>query len=335
MAGWSRCGARDASGSYFDVLGVRPAIRRLLTPSDDRLAPPVAVLSYAYWQSRSGGSPDVLGKTVTINRTPFTIVGVAERRFTGLVPGRLSGITVPFTVQDASSLREATWFFEIVARLKPGVDPRQANAELQPIFRRYMDALADLSPAMLRDYLDHMELLPASRGMGTLRGRFGEPLMILMVVVAGGAAGGLLEPGEFVPGPRIEPAERVRGAAGDRRREMAAGSPGAHRDHAPLRLRRRRGTFVRGVGKPDAGRFSGGGAHAADYRARTGRRGSRVDPAGITVLTALLFGVAPTLAATRVNPARLASSDRATESPARARMRQISGWRRWRSRSRC
>lgn len=311
-----------AAGSYFEVLGVRPAIGRLLTASDDRLEPPVAVISYAYWQSRFGGSADVLGKAITVDRTPLTIVGVTERRFAGLVPGRQSGITVPFTLQSPSSLRGATWFFEIVARLKPAVDPRQARAELEPIFRRYMESLPNLAPAMLHDYLDHMELLSAARGMGTLRGRFGEPLLILMVVVAVVLLVGC-----------SNLANLFLARASSRQKEFAVRlAIGAGR----WRLARQVLTetlLLFGCGAAAGLLFAVWGSRMLAGFLAVGRIPLIIEPeldgtvlaftAGITVLTGLLFGLAPTLAATRTNPARLASSDRATDSPALARMRQI------------
>src|SRR5688572_11484847 len=74
------------SGNYFDVLGVQPALGRLITPEDDKApgAGTVAVLGYDYWQSRFGGKPDVLGKTVRINNYPMTVIGIAQAGFHGV-----------------------------------------------------------------------------------------------------------------------------------------------------------------------------------------------------------------------------------------------------------
>ena len=74
------------TGSYFPVLGVQPVIDRLLTPADDRLkgGHPVAVLSHAFWTSRFGADPTVVGRSAIINGHPFTIVGVAQAGFDGL-----------------------------------------------------------------------------------------------------------------------------------------------------------------------------------------------------------------------------------------------------------
>ena len=82
-----------ASDAYFGVLGVEPALGRVLTAADDELQPPVAVLNYAFWQARFGGDPEVLGKTVLVDDRQFTIVGIAEPRFTGRGAG--SSRTIP------------------------------------------------------------------------------------------------------------------------------------------------------------------------------------------------------------------------------------------------
>src|SRR5208282_501886 len=82
--------AQYVSGSYFQTLGVRPETGRLISCADDVPAAwPVAVRSYAYWRSQFSGSPSAIGKTIYLNRVPFTIVGVAEPRFDALSPGRL------------------------------------------------------------------------------------------------------------------------------------------------------------------------------------------------------------------------------------------------------
>src|SRR5487761_111028 len=76
------------SGDFFRTLGVKAAAGRVFETSDDsRSAAPVAVLNYGYWQSAFGGSRGVIGRTIELNNVPFTIVGVAEARFTGVTPG--------------------------------------------------------------------------------------------------------------------------------------------------------------------------------------------------------------------------------------------------------
>ena len=88
------------SGSYFPVLGMQPALGRLLDPGDDRSVgeSPVAVLSHGWWQSRFGADPNVLNETIIVNGQSLTIVGVAPRDFTGTTLGATPhGVLVPIT----------------------------------------------------------------------------------------------------------------------------------------------------------------------------------------------------------------------------------------------
>ncbi len=179
-----RVWGEHASSSYFQMLGVRAELGRVLTAEDDRLQPPVAVLSYAWWRKRFGGDPAVIGQTVSIDGMQTVIVGVADRRFSGLSPGLSAAITVPFTSLGPSELNPQNWFFDIVARVKPAITPARAQSELEPLYQAFLHTQPDLSPEMRRDYMSHMELLPASRGAKTLRGEFAKPLTILMALVA-------------------------------------------------------------------------------------------------------------------------------------------------------
>ncbi len=169
------------SSSYFEVLGVNPAIGRLLTASDDQLQPPVAVIGYGYWQRRFGGDSAVLGKVIRYKRYQLTIVGVIEEGFLGMTPGRPTDVALPFTVLSAGILREkANWGFDVVARLKPGVSIEHARAQVDGIFQDYMTFYPR---ERRRDYFDHMELAPAAKGLDTLRSRFSRPLLVMMALV--------------------------------------------------------------------------------------------------------------------------------------------------------
>jgi macrolide transport system ATP-binding/permease protein len=128
------------SGNYFDVMGLRPAAGRLFTAQDD-VTPgghPVAVISYAYWQRRFSGDAGVVGKQVTINNAPITIVGVAPEGFIGSFLGVSSAAWVPMAMQkemmggDRMNQRGNGWFQSIV-RLKPGVTQAQAQSEAASI----------------------------------------------------------------------------------------------------------------------------------------------------------------------------------------------------------
>jgi predicted permease len=130
-----------ATGNYFDLLGVRPAIGRLFTAGDER-GPgesPLAVLSHDTWHARFAGSPDVIGRTITINRLPFTIIGVAPAGFYGIERYYRPEVWVPMAMQpqievgnpwlDRRSTRN-TW---VVGRLHPSVTRERAQANLDAI----------------------------------------------------------------------------------------------------------------------------------------------------------------------------------------------------------
>jgi len=172
------------SGAYFDVLGVKPQLGRLLTPDDERLDPPVAVISHGFWQRRFGGRPEAIGKTFVLNERTFTIVGVTPRDFLGLAPGWRDDITIPITIVGAERLQDpGSWWFTNVARLRSGIGPEQASAEVDAIFQSFMNSIPGVSTEDRRDHVQHMELTSASQGLDYLRRQFSKPLLVLMGVV--------------------------------------------------------------------------------------------------------------------------------------------------------
>ena len=92
-----RATAELVSGNYFDLLGVKARVGRLIAPEDDRApgAHPVAVLAYGFWQRKFGGDPDILQKTVLINGNPMTVIGVAQPGYQGMEVGGVSDLFVP------------------------------------------------------------------------------------------------------------------------------------------------------------------------------------------------------------------------------------------------
>ena len=140
------------SGNYFEVMGIRPAAGRFFTAKDD-VTPgghPLAVLSYANWQRRFAGDPAVIGKQVTINNTPITIIGVAPEGFIGSFLGVSSAAWVPMAMQkemmggDRMNQRGNGWFQSIV-RLKPGVSAEQAQAEASSIMAQLEQEYPDFN----------------------------------------------------------------------------------------------------------------------------------------------------------------------------------------------
>src|SRR5579863_3278736 len=140
------------SGDFFRTMGLRAALGRLFDAADDTpAAAPVAVLNYGYWQSAFGGSRDVIGRTIELNSIPFTIVGVAEPRFTGITPGSDYDVWLPLSdgqlIGTSSSgpmswndrqADVAFWWLTIVGRLKPETQLAQAQAAVSGIFRNEM-----------------------------------------------------------------------------------------------------------------------------------------------------------------------------------------------------
>lgn len=132
------------SGSYFPVLGIRPALGRLFGPEDDRVIgePHAVVLSYVYWQTRFGQDPGVLDQTLIVNGQAMTIVGVAPRGFAGttitanpyvFVPITMRGLLVPGF--DGFNNRQSYWAY-LFARLKPGLTQDQACVALNVPYQR-------------------------------------------------------------------------------------------------------------------------------------------------------------------------------------------------------
>jgi predicted permease len=138
------------SGDFFRTMGLNPALGRLLDTLDDTpSAAPVAVLNYGYWQSAFGGSRDIVGRTIELNGVAFTIIGVAEQRFTGIAPGSDYDVWLPLSdgerISTSGPFRwqnrqadAAFWWLTIMGRLKPGTSLAQAQAVASSLFRNEM-----------------------------------------------------------------------------------------------------------------------------------------------------------------------------------------------------
>jgi predicted permease len=129
--------AMAVSGNYFSALGVRPALGRAFLDEEGRMgnACPVTVISHGLWQQRFGGDPAVIGKTINLDDRPLTIVGVAPREFTGTLVGVGCAVYVPLGTWASLKgfpldSRDHTWL-SLLGRLKPGVHPAQAQANLR------------------------------------------------------------------------------------------------------------------------------------------------------------------------------------------------------------
>jgi len=184
--------AELVSGSYFSTLRVPMAVGRPIGSEDDSaVAPPVVVISYAYWMGKFEGKPSAIGKSLVLNGVPFTIIGVAARHFSGLQPGLATGLWVPLAKSPSVfpqrrgekfiSPSSRVWWLWIVGRLKPGVSRKRAQADLGVVFAQA--ATAGPEPALKPGDKPSILLADASAGLGLLEFLFAKPLFLLMVGV--------------------------------------------------------------------------------------------------------------------------------------------------------
>jgi predicted permease len=182
------------SGSYFSVLGVHAIAGRTFTSEEDRVpgGDPVAVISYRYWERQFALNPAAVGKSITLNGCPFTIIGVMAPGFDGIAVGDRREIWIPMMMQaqvmDGRSLLNDPkgWFFQIMARRKPGDSLEQATASLNLAYQQIarQDVGSRITPQVERELASQkLVLLPASKGLSALRERFTQPLLILMALV--------------------------------------------------------------------------------------------------------------------------------------------------------
>src|SRR5439155_21113648 len=151
-----------ATGNYFDVLGAKPIVGRFFHADDDRRpgASPFVVLSYDCWRGRFGADPDIAGRPIKINRLPYTVLGVAPQRFYGTEMFYRPDFWVPMMMQAQIEVGNPwlevrqTLNTMVAGRLKPGVAPAQAQANLNAIAsdlaREYPTINAGLAVSLAR-----------------------------------------------------------------------------------------------------------------------------------------------------------------------------------------
>jgi predicted permease len=184
------------SGSYFPVLGVQPAIGRLISPGDDQKVgeSPVVVLSHAYWTKRFGQRGDVINRTMIINGQTLTIVGVTPARFEGTTLGSTPDVFVPITLRsqmqpgfDGFANRRSYWAY-LFARLRPGVSIEQARLGTAGIYRGVIN---DVEAPLQRGWSDQrmqefrartLLVEPGQQGQSSVRDDADDPLKMLLGV---------------------------------------------------------------------------------------------------------------------------------------------------------
>jgi len=185
-----------ASGRYFDVLGVQTILGRTFSEADDRRGGgpdgPVAVISYGFWQRRFGGTADAIGRSLTVERVPFTIVGVAPPGFFGVDVGRTFDVAIPIGTEplirgkESWLDRRSYWWLDIMIRLKQDQGQEAGDAAVRGVLPQIREATLpqDWRPQDKDSYLRHgFSLIPAATGASGLRQRYRLPLTAIMVVV--------------------------------------------------------------------------------------------------------------------------------------------------------
>jgi len=317
--------AEIVSGSYFPVLGVGPALGRVLDESDD-VTPgghPVVALSFDFWKNRLGGRGDVVGRKVLVNNYPMTVAGVAAEGFRGIDFGEPPSLFIP-TMMKKQATPEFDWlldrrgsWLQVFGRLKPAVSARDAEARLQPWFKaRLVADTQDPSwPVVSAEERDSflaasLELLPAATGRSNLRQRLEQPLVVLL------AATGLV-----LLLACLNVANLCLARAFARRRDTALRLPiGA----SPARIVRR--LLVESVMLAALGALVGMALaplvtlglisflpEAVDLQASVNPR-VFLFALGIALATGVLFGLAPALHASRTQPASALKEDTRTVS---------------------
>ena len=196
-----RVEAEMVSGNYFTMLGVKPAVGRVFNSEEDDQVyqgHPVVVLGYDYWVTRFARDPGVVGRTIRVNNSPMTIVGVSAAGFAGLDPAQAPQIRVPIQmkpvmVPDWGWLhmddRRARWV-QVFARLKPGWTVESAAAPLQGLFTQIrteemqLPAAKDWSQYARDQFMKgKLRVEPAAMGFSGLRNDFSTALLVLMSMV--------------------------------------------------------------------------------------------------------------------------------------------------------
>src|SRR5262245_28096221 len=312
------------SGNYFSLLGVRAVLGRTFSPADDSVPGKggpdglVAVISYNYWTRRFGRDQAVVGKVVQLGADPVTIIGVTQPEFYGLVPGKEIDISLPIMVAGAEMLTERTsWWFDAVGRLKPGLQVEQARAELDTTFQSYMDE-TNFNAQARRESFTRIDLRPASKGLNSLRRQFSQPLRALMAIVAMVL---------LIACANVANLLLARAAA--RRKEFAVRLAMGANHFRLVRQMLTESLLLVSLGGVMGLLFARWGSAFLVSFFATGSGRIFVDlpldyrvllfTAGVALLTGLIFGLAPALQATRINPNPTLKENAATIARSRPR----------------
>jgi putative ABC transport system permease protein len=190
-----RVRAELVSDNYFETLGVRPSLGRDFLPDENKTpgAHPVAMISYSLWRSRFGGDPKVVGQTVQLNESSYTIIGVASSSFKGLevespvdvwIPAMMRSQIAQLRPEDENWVgNRAVAVFKLLGRLKPGMTKEGAQLAMDTLARQVRDSWVPRSDETPFFTLSQMTLVPAGKGISRLRDKMRSTLEQLFAVV--------------------------------------------------------------------------------------------------------------------------------------------------------
>ena len=324
------------SGNFFRTFGVQPWIGRLLTDEDDQEgSPPVAVMSYRIWHDKYGSDPSVVGAGYQINGHPFTVIGVAAPGFFG---AKLSGagmpdVWLPLTAEllidgaTARLKRPNTNFLDLIGRVRPGVDPKSLEAKLKVEFHNWLAShVPEMEPGEKQLWQQQtLHLVPGGAGVAALRDEYEDGLKLLLVaagcvlLVACGNVANLM----LARGLKDRAQTSIRVALGAPRRRLLRKSLVECIVLAAI-------GGVLGIGVAYAGTrlilhlaFQIGGPNNYVPISATPSLPVLLFTLGMSVLTGILFGIAPAWMTSRADPIEAL----------RGTNRSVSGSRSWAQRS--
>ena len=182
------------TGNYFSVLGIYPYMGRFFGEDLDDVpdAHPVAVISYGFWAEKLSHDPEVIGRQLLFNNYPFTVIGVAQPDFFGDTVGDKQDVWFPVSMQ-AELIPGVKWlagyqnsWLHILARRKPEVSVTQAHSNVNVVFQQLVNGpMGSVSQLSSRETLRRLDIKVAAggRGFSQLRGRYQQPLWLLMGIV--------------------------------------------------------------------------------------------------------------------------------------------------------
>lgn len=178
-SGTASLNTESVTPNFFDALDLRPALGRLLAPSDGAAgADPVAVIGWAYWRNRLNLDPRVLGSRIRVGDVSASVIGVAPREFSSLLTGYRTDVWIPAAVDSTS--RQTPLM--LMGRLKKGVSIERARAEMRVLDRPRIEAFARNDPQWRNV---NLEVESARSGFSTpLHQQFEKPLLVVMAIVA-------------------------------------------------------------------------------------------------------------------------------------------------------